>query len=159
MKVILTQDVESIGFAGQVMTVKRGFARNKLLPAKLAVEATPGNLKAFERARAEYKMRAMKEKERAKLLAAKIEDTPLTFHQKVGEKGKLYGSVTSMDLAEAMSAQGIEIDRRKFKMTEPIKAVGEYEVPVKVGSEVTAVIKVNVMPIVEEGAEENPEER
>ena len=116
MQVILTQDVESFGLAGQVLEVARGYARNKLIPAKVAVEATPGNLKAFEKARAEFELRSLKEKEQAEILAKQIDEITLTISKKAGEKDKLYGSVTSMDLAEALAEQGVEVDRRKIRL-------------------------------------------
>jgi len=145
MQVILTQDVESLGLTGQVLEVARGYARNKLIPAKLAVEATPGNLKAFEKARAEFKVRSLKEKEQAKILAREIDEITVTIAKKAGEKDKLYGSVTSMDLAEALAEQGVEVDRRKIRLTEPIKSLGEHEVPVRLHQEVTGIFTVNVI--------------
>ncbi|MEW5724770.1 MAG: 50S ribosomal protein L9 [Thermodesulfobacteriota bacterium] len=145
MRIILTQDVENLGLTGQVVNVAKGFARNKLIPGRLAVEATPANMKALERQRDEFKARAMKEKERALVLAKQIEGLSLTIAQKAGEKDKLYGSVTTMDLAEAMARQGVEMDRRKIKLADPIKALGEYEVPVKLHTEVTATLKVAVV--------------
>ena len=145
MKVILTQDVDALGLTGQVIDVAKGYARNKLIPAQLALEATPANLRRLEAARAEYNIRAMKEKERAQHLADQIEGVSLTISQKAGEKDKLYGSVTSMDLAAALAEQGLDLDRRKIKLPEPIKTLGDYEVPVKLHAEVTAVIKVSVV--------------
>ena len=145
MEVILTEDVESLGLAGQIVNVAAGYARNKLLPGKLALKATPANLKMLEKKRAEFEARAMKRKDRAEQLAQKLAEVSVTISQKAGEKGKLYGSVTSMDLAAALAAQGVDIDRRKIKMTEPIKSLGEYDVPVKVHAEVTASFKVQVV--------------
>ncbi len=149
MKVILTQDIDSLGLEGQVVDVSRGHARNKLIPGKHAVEATPGNMKTFKKARAEFEIRILKEKEKAEQLAREIEEKSLTISQKAGEKGKLYGSVTSLDLAQAMSEQGVELDRRKIRLAEPIKALGDYEVPVRLQAEVTALIKVSVIEAVE----------
>lgn len=144
MNIILIEDVDNLGLAGQVVTVAAGYARNKLIPGQLALEATPSNLKMLEKKRAEYEIRAKKEKERAAELAEKIEAVRLTISQKAGEKDKLYGSVTSMDLAAALEEQGLDIDRRKIKMTEPIKTLGEFEVPVKLHTDVTANLKVIV---------------
>ena len=149
MKVILTEDIDSLGLEGQVVDVARGHARNKLIPGKLAVEATSGNMKAFEKARTEFSIRSLKEKERAEQFAKEIGEVTLTISQKAGEKGKLYGSVTSVDLAQAMAEQGIELDRRKIKLSEPIKALGDFEVPIRLQSEVTAIIKVAVVAIEE----------
>ncbi|MBW1708432.1 MAG: 50S ribosomal protein L9 [Deltaproteobacteria bacterium] len=145
MKVILTQDVDNLGLTGQIIDVSRGYARNKLIPSLWAVEATPGNLKSYEKARTEFEIRSMKEKERAQKHAQQIESIVLTIAQKAGEKDKLYGSVTSMDLVEAMSEQGLEMDRRKIKLAEPIKTLGDYEIPIRLHSEVTATIKVSVI--------------
>ena len=145
MKVILTEDIDSLGLEGQVVDVSRGHARNKLIPGKLAVEATPANMKAFERARTEFGIRSLKEKERAEQLAKEIGAVTLTISQKAGEKGKLYGSVTNIDLAQAMAEQGIELDRRKIRLSEPIKALGDFEVPVRLQAEVTAIMKVVVV--------------
>ena len=144
MEVILTQDVDALGMAGQVVDVAQGYARNKLIPAKLAVQATPANLKRLEKQRAEYEIRAMKEVERARQLAEEIEALRLTITQKAGEKGKLYGSVTTMDLGSALAEQGLDIDRRKIKLSEPIKTLGEFDVSVKLHSEVIANLKVTV---------------
>ncbi|MDY6852549.1 MAG: 50S ribosomal protein L9 [Thermodesulfobacteriota bacterium] len=145
MKVILTQDVDTLGLAGQVVDVSKGYVRNKLVPGGLALEASPANLKLLEKKAAEYEVRAMKEKEKAQNLAGRIEALRLTISQKAGEKDKLYGSVTSMDLAAALAEQGVDMDRRKIKMPENIKTLGDYEVSVKLHSEVTAVLKVSVI--------------
>ncbi|MBU2552628.1 MAG: 50S ribosomal protein L9 [Proteobacteria bacterium] len=145
MKIILTQDVDTLGLAGQVMDVAKGYARNKLIPANLAVEASQANLRMFEKKRAEYELRAMKEKDRAQKLAQELSALAITIAQKAGEKDKLYGSVTTMDLAAALSEQGMNIDRRKIRLAEPIKALGEYEVQVKLHTEVTASVKVSVI--------------
>jgi len=145
MKVILTQDVESIGRAGQIINVANGFARNKLIPDQLAVTATPANLRLFEKKREEFKLRAMKEKERSEKLAAQIETLHLVIAQKAGESDKLYGSVTTMDLAAALKEKGLDLDRRKIQLEENIKSLGEYEVPIKLHSEVTAHVKVTVV--------------
>jgi len=145
MKVILTQDVDALGLAGQVVDVAKGYARNKLVPGGLALEASPANLKLLEKEAAEYEVRAMKEKEKAQVLAGQIEALRLTISQKAGEKDKLYGSVTNMDLAAALAEQGVELDRRKIKMAENIKILGDYEIPVKLHTEVTAALKVSVI--------------
>ena len=145
MEVILIQDVDSLGMTGQLVNVAKGFARNKLIPGKLAVEATPGNLKKLEKQRQEFEIRSKKEKDRAKELAGQIENITVTIHQKAGEKDKLYGSVTSMDLAAALEEKGVDIDRRKIKMPEPIKTLGDHEVPVRLHQDVTAMLRVSVV--------------
>jgi large subunit ribosomal protein L9 len=144
MKVILTQDVESLGLAGQVVKVANGYARNMLLPSELAMEATPSNMKTLEKKRAEYLERAKKEKDRARDLADRIEALHLTIVQKAGEKDKLYGSVTSMDLAAQLAEKGLDIDRRRIKIGDPIKSLGDYDVAVKLHTDVTANLKVTV---------------
>ncbi len=145
MNVILTQDVDSLGMAGQVVNVANGYARNKLIPGKLALAANPVNLKVMEKKRAEYEIRAMKEKERAQSRAREIEAIHLTIAQKAGEKDKLYGSVTTMDLAAALSEKGVDVDRRRIKLSEPIKSLGDFDVTIKIHSEVTASFKVSVI--------------
>ena len=145
MEVILIQDVDSLGMAGQTVSVARGFARNKLIPGQLAVEATAGNLKRLEKQRQEFEIRSKKEKERAEELAGRIEALTITISQKAGEKDKLYGSVTSMDLAAAMEEQGVDIDRRKIKMPDPIKTLGDHEVPIRLHQDVTAILRVSVV--------------
>lgn len=145
MDVILLQDVDNLGLSGQVVSVARGFARNKLIPGKFALEATSGNLKMLEKKRAEYEQRAMKEKDRAKQLAQTINKLRITIKQKAGEKDKLFGSVTNKDIAEALEAESVEIDRRKIKMAEPIKTLGDFDVPIRLHADVTANVKVSVV--------------
>jgi len=145
MRVILTKDVDALGLAGQIVRVSPGHARNKLLPENLAVEATSANLKRYEKTQAEFQVRSQKDKDRAKVLAERIEDLVLTIPQKAGEQDKLYGSVTSMDLAEALTQQGIDVDRRKIRIAEPIKSLGEFQVPIRLHNEVTATIRVSVV--------------
>lgn len=149
MKVILTMDVDNLGLAGQEVDVARGFARNKLFPSKEAVEATVSNLKSFEKMRVEYDERSMKEKERAQKYAGEIEQKILIIHQKAGEKDKLFGSVTTINLAEAMADEGLDIDRKRIKLKEPIKMLGDYDVPIRLHPEVTAMIKVSVVRVEE----------
>ena len=144
MEIILIQDVDTLGLSGQVVNVARGYARNKLIPANMALPATPGNLKKLEKQRAEFEIRILKEKERAAALAKEIEAVSVTISQKAGEKDKLYGSVTNMDLAAALAEQGVDIDRRRIKLAEPIKTLGDFEVPIKLHGDVTATLKVSV---------------
>lgn len=144
MQVILTQDVNNLGLAGQVVNVADGYARNYLEPARLALPATEANLKVMAKKRAEFELRSLKEKERALAAKAQLDELKLTLARKVGEKDKLYGAVTAMDIVEAAAAAGTEIDRKRLKLGEPIKALGEYQVPLKLHPEVTAIIKVVV---------------
>lgn len=152
MEIILVKDVDKLGMAGQTLHVADGYARNFLLPTGVALPATEGNLKMLAKKRAEYEARAKAERERAEELRHKLAATRLVFHRKAGEKDKLYGAVTAIDLAEALQGQGLDIDRKRLRLSEPIKALGEYEIPVRLHAEITATFKVSVQP--EEGAAE-----
>ncbi len=146
MEIILRQDVDGLGFEGDIVKVARGYARNFLIPKGMALEATPKNLKSLELIRKKIESRKIKAREEAEKLKERLEDTVLAFTQKAGEEGKLYGSVTSMDIASELEKQGLMIDRRKIELPRPIKTLGDFEVPVKVYPEVTAVLKVVVNP-------------
>ncbi|UQZ90878.1 50S ribosomal protein L9 [Deltaproteobacteria bacterium Smac51] len=157
MEIILVKDVDNLGLSGQVLTVAPGYARNFLLPTGAALPATEGNLKMLAKKRAEYEARAKAEKDRASDLKTKLAEVKLVFRRKAGEKEKLYGAVTAMDIAEALQAQGLDIDRKKLRLAEPIKALGEYEVPVRLHPELTGTFKVAVLPE-DEAAEAAPAE-
>jgi large subunit ribosomal protein L9 len=144
MELLLREDVDNLGARGEIVKVKPGYGRNFLLPRGLAVQATAANVKQIERQRATLLKKAAVEKDTALAQAAQVGSVTLTFARKVGEHGLLYGSVTSMDIADAFAAQGYEIDRRKITLKDPIKEVGEYEVPVKLHREVTTNVKVVV---------------
>jgi len=146
VKIILVKDVDNLGLAGQVLTVAPGYARNFLLPTGAALPATEANLKLLARKRAEYETRAKAEKDQALDLKSRLAEVRLVFHRKAGEKGKLYGAVTALDLSEALGAQGFEMERRRLRLGEPFKALGDYEVPVRLHPEVTASFKVSVLP-------------
>jgi large subunit ribosomal protein L9 len=146
MKLILKQDVDDLGLEGDLVNVARGFGRNFLVPRGLAAEATPQNLKAFELQRKKIEVRRLKAKEEALQLKERVSQLVLTFVEKAGEEGKLYGSVTSMDIADAMEKQGVVIDRRKILLDKPIKALGEFVVSVKIYPTVTGNVKVVVAP-------------
>ncbi len=145
MKVILRQDVDKLGSAGDVVTVKDGYARNYLIPKQLAYPATPSNLRRFEEEKKRLLMQSEREKRQAEILAKELEKASCTISVAVGEEDKLFGSVTSQDIAEALQEKGIEIDKRKIQLEEPIKALGIYTVPVKLHPEVTANVKVWVV--------------
>ncbi len=145
MKVILRQDMDRLGKAGEVVSVKDGYARNYLIPRQLAYAATPGNLRRFEEEKKRMMLQSEREKRHAETLAKELEKASCTISMAVGEEDKLFGSVTSQDIAEALKEKGIEIDRRKIQLEEPIKALGIYTVPVKLHPEVTANIKVWVV--------------
>jgi large subunit ribosomal protein L9 len=144
MQIILQEDVEKLGNRGDVVTVKPGYARNFLLPNKLAVEATPGNMKALERIRASLAKKTATELDAAKKQAELLIGVTLNFKRKTGENDQMFGSVTSGDIADGLKAQSFEIDKRQVQLAEPIKTLGEFPVTVKVFRDVTAEIKIHV---------------
>jgi len=146
MEVILIDNIDKLGTRGQVVKVADGYGRNYLLPKKLAVAATPQNRKWVDQQRVRFLKLEAKEKADAADLATLLQDVSVSVVRKAGEKGNLFGSVTSMDIAEKLVAQGYHIDRRKISLVTPIKVLGEYNVPVKLHREVTATIKVLVEP-------------
>ncbi|MDD5758962.1 MAG: 50S ribosomal protein L9 [Desulfobulbaceae bacterium] len=146
MQLILKKTVEHLGEEGDVVKVKPGYGRNFLLPQGLAITATKGNLSQLAIEKVAIDARKKQQRDEAVSMAAKLEATVVTLEMRVGEENKLYGSVTSSDLADNLAAQGIVIDRRKIVIDEPIKTVGETTVTVKVGYQVTAKLKVNIVP-------------
>lgn len=166
--VLLREDIDALGGRGEIVKVKAGYARNYLLPRGLATLATKGNLKQVEGERAALLKKAATEKAGAEAQAAQMGSIRLDFVRRAGEQGVLFGSVTSMDVAEALKAQGYEIDRRKIALKEPIKETGEYTVNVKLHREVVLQIPVAVTaegapqtqenaPAEEKSADENTE--
>jgi len=145
MQVILKEEIEKLGGVGDMVEVKRGYARNYLIPRDLAVEATPNNLKRFEHQKRIVASRLDKLKKASATLADKISEASVTLRHQVGEDEKIFGTVTNMEIAEALKAQGIEVDRRKISLAEPIKRLGEYTATVKLPGEVSAEVKVEVM--------------
>lgn len=146
MKVILKADVKGIGTAGAVVDVKDGYARNFLFPRGLALEATPGNLKVLEQQKAAEQARLAREQEEAQEVAAKIDGKTITLKMKTGENGKLFGSITTKDIADAIDqAYGVSIDRRKIELKEPIKNLGTQQIEVRVHPEVSARITLTVV--------------
>ncbi len=145
MKVILREDVENLGRGGEVVDVKPGYGRNFLLPRGLAVAANPKNVRELEHQRQIATAKAAKMKASAEAVAKRLADTPVTLKRKVGEQEKLYGSVTALDVAEALAAQGHKVDRRHIHLPDPIKALGSYDVEIRLHSAVTAKIKVEVV--------------
>ncbi|HXY26064.1 MAG TPA: 50S ribosomal protein L9 [Candidatus Acidoferrum sp.] len=144
MQIILQEDIDKLGHRGDVVTVKPGYARNYLLPRKLAVEATEGNLKAIERIRAALAKKTATEIDAAQKQAELLNLVALKFTRKTGENDQMFGSVTSADIAESLAAQGFKIDKRQVQLAEPIKIIGESPVTIKVFRDVTAQIKVSV---------------
>jgi large subunit ribosomal protein L9 len=146
MKVILKADMDSLGLEGSMVNVAKGYARNYLIPKGFAVEVTDQNIKLVEMQKKKIDARRVKAKEDAEKLKLTMTDTVVTLTQKVGEEGKLYGSVTTMDIAAQLCNSGIDIDRKKILLDKPIRALGEYDVLVKLHPEVTGSIKVIVTP-------------
>jgi large subunit ribosomal protein L9 len=144
-QVLLREDIDNLGARGEIVRVKAGYARNYLLPRKLAVEATASNVKQIEGERAALAKREAKERSTAELQANQLKNLNLKFERKVGEAGVLYGSVTSMDIAHELQNQGYEIDRRKIVLREPIKRFGSYSVPMRLHRDVTVDIPVTVL--------------
>jgi large subunit ribosomal protein L9 len=144
MQIILQEDVEKLGHRGDVVTVKPGYARNFLLPNKLGVEATPGNMKALERIRGSLAKKTATELDAAGKQAELLRGVAVKFTRKTGENDQMFGSVTSGDIADGLKAQGFTIDKRQVQLGEPLKSLGEFPVTVKVFRDVTAEIKVHV---------------
>jgi large subunit ribosomal protein L9 len=144
MQVILQESVEKLGARGDVVTVAAGYARNYLLPRKLALEASANNMKRLEKIRGALAKRTATEREQAQKQAVLLADVTVTLARKAGENDQLFGSVTAADLGEALSRQGFEIDKRRIQLAEPIKVVGEYTVTVKLVHDVAADFKVIV---------------
>lgn len=142
--ILLREDIETLGGRGEIVKVKSGYARNYLLPQGLATLATKGNVKQIELERAALLKKAAAEKATAELQAGQMGDISLVFTRKAGEQGHLFGSVTSMDVAEAIKAKGYEIDRRKIVMKDAIKETGDYTVGIKLHREVTLQVPVTV---------------
>ncbi len=144
--ILLREDIEHVGGRGEIVKVKAGYARNYLLPQALATLATKGNVKQIEQERSSLLKKAAIEKATAEAQREQMESIVLTFERKVGEQGHLFGSVTSMDIAEALNAKGYEMDRRKIVLKEAIKEIGDFTVSVKLHREVTLSIPVTVTP-------------
>ena len=143
-KVILQEDIEKLGHRGDVVAVKPGYARNFLLPRKLAIEATIGNMKALERIRTALAKKTATELEAAQKQAALLNGVELHFTRKTGENDQMFGSVTTGDIAEGLKNEGFNIDKRQIQLPEPLKTLGDFPVTVKVFRDVTAEIKVHI---------------
>lgn len=145
-RVLLREDVDDLGARGEIVRVRAGYARNYLLPRNLAVEATAGNVRGIEQERAALLRKEAKERATAESQSQQMSSLVLEFKRKAGEQGALYGSVTSMDLAEALQERGYEIDRHRIHLREPLKRLGDYTVPVRLHREVTTDLQVRVVP-------------
>lgn len=144
MEVILRQDVDELGMEGDIVNVARGYARNYLIPKGIALEANQQSIRTFEAQRKKIEVRKLRAKEDAEKVEERLRGMVITFSHKAGEEGKLYGSVTSMDIASHLEKQGIIVDRRKIQLEKPIKTLGEFEVPIRVYRGITPSVKVVV---------------
>ncbi len=145
MKVILRKDITNLGNIGEIITVKDGYARNYLIPRGHAYYASPGAIKAIEQEKKLHLKRVAKEKSEAEVIASQIAEKQITIAMKVGEEGKLYGSVTSSMISEELALLGYSIDKRNILIEEPIKSLGVFDVKVKIYQDVFAIIKVWVI--------------
>ena len=156
MKVILTEEIRGLGTRGDVVTVKDGYARNYLIPKNLAQEASKGNLNAIEHQRRKWAMLAQQEKDVAQKAADRVKGVKITVEKRVGEHGHLFGSVTANEIADALAEKGIEVDKRRIELAQPIKNIGLHDVEVRLHRDVTASIQVEVVPMGVEKLEEAP---
>ena len=146
MEVILREHVDNLGRRGEIVKVADGYARNYLLPRKLALLVTEGNKQRIERERAKFDAKEAEEKKIAEAIAVRLSSVEIQIARRVGETEALYGSVTTSDIADVLAAKGFDVDRRKIQLQEPIKKIGEYDIPVRLQREVSATIKVKVVP-------------
>jgi large subunit ribosomal protein L9 len=146
VKVILTADVESLGKSGELKDVSDGYARNFLIPRRMAVPASGGAYRAWQHDIASREEQRRREREEAEIAAQRISSTVLTMGVKVGEGGKLYGSITAKDIADALARRGIEIDRHRIDLEEPLRQLGTYKVAIRVAPEMISEVTVAVEP-------------
>ena len=156
MKVILIEELRGLGTRGDIVSVKDGYARNFLIPKKLAREATPGNLKSIDQERKKWALLAQQEREVAQRAAESVKGIKVTVTKRVGEHGQLFGSVTANEIADALHEKGIEVDKRRIELAHPIKTLGTHDVEVKLHKDVAAHIQVEVAPLGVEKLEEEP---
>ncbi|MDE2878808.1 50S ribosomal protein L9 [Candidatus Palauibacter soopunensis] len=145
VEVILRKDVADLGLAGEMVNVRAGYARNYLVPQGIALVATEGNRKRFEEERRQIEQSAEREREAAQQLAGELEGRELSFVRRASEGGRLFGSVTAADVADELEKEGVSVDRRAIRLDDPIKDLGDHEVPVRVHMDVEPVIKVSVV--------------
>ncbi len=146
MKVILAKDVEGWGTIGDIIEVKRGFARNYLIPKGLAYEATESNIKMIQEVLRQKSRKLEREKQKALEIAEKLKGLEIEIKKPVGTTGKLYGSVTTADIAEALKEKGIEVDKKKIMLRSPIRNIGAYNIVIRLHPEVSETIKVHIVP-------------
>ena len=145
MEIILIENVDALGRAGEIVNVKDGYARNYLIPKKMALMATKGNIRRMDEFKKRIEESQLKEKATAEEAAARIEAVALSIARKAGENERLFGSVTSMDIHAALVEKGIEVDRRKIQLDEPIKSLGEFQIPIKLHPDVSTQVSVSVV--------------
>ena len=145
MKIVLREDVDKLGERGQVVNVAAGYARNFLFPKALAFEATAGNMRQIELRKKVWVVREARETDDANKLATRIAEIKIVIAKKVGENDALYGSVTSQEIADLLKARGVEVDRRKIQMHDPIRSLGTFDVPIKIHRQVSAKVSVQVV--------------
>ncbi|MEN2985817.1 MAG: 50S ribosomal protein L9 [Thermodesulfovibrionaceae bacterium] len=146
MKIILKEDIQGLGKAGQIITVKDGYARNYLIPKGLALVADEKNLKLVEYQKRKIEQEAKRKRQDAENLAERLSELQLTIKAKAGEDQKLFGSITAKDIAEALQKEGISVDKKQIIINEPIKRAGEYEIQIKLVGGLVANLKINVLP-------------
>ncbi|MBI2090753.1 MAG: 50S ribosomal protein L9 [Deltaproteobacteria bacterium] len=146
MEVILREDISNLGKMGDVVRVRDGYARNYLLPRGLVLVANKKNLKVFDHQKRVVAAAKERVQKRAQSLAEKLAELTLVFPMKSGEEGKLFGSVTNIDIEKAIRAKGFEIERRRIQLADPIKTLGEFAVPIRLGADLTPCVKVSVVP-------------
>ncbi|HEV7920180.1 MAG TPA: 50S ribosomal protein L9 [Thermoanaerobaculia bacterium] len=156
MKVILTDEIRGLGTRGDVVTVKDGYARNFLIPKNLAREATAGNMKAIEQEKKKWAQLGQQERAIAQKAADSVKGTKVTIQKRVGDHGNLFGSVTANEIADALAAKGIDVDKRRIELDHAIKTVGVHEIDVRLHRDVTAHIQVEVVPTGTAKVEEAP---
>ena len=152
MKVILTEEIRGLGTRGEVVTVKDGYARNYLIPKNLAQQATATNLKAIEHQRRKWALLAQEEKDAAQKSANAVKGMKIQLHKRVGDQGHLFGSVTANEIADALAEKGIQVDKRRIELGQPIKSAGLHDVEVRLHREVSVTIQVEVLAIGAESA-------
>jgi len=145
VKVVLSEHVDHLGDRGEIVTVAAGYARNYLIPKRLALKATPGNMRMLEQERRVWKVREARAVEEAQAMAARMGELDLSVTKKAGEKGTLYGSVTNMEIAELFKAQGVEIDRRRIVLAEPVKRLGDHAISIRLHRDVIARVTLQVV--------------
>ena len=156
MKVILTDEIRGLGTRGDIVTVKDGYARNFLIPKKLAREATSGNLKSIEQEKKKWALLASQERDEAQRAAGSVKGMKVTIQKRVGDTGQLFGSVTANEIADALVAKGVQVEKRRIELDHPIKSLGVHDVEVRLHRDVTAHIQVEVVPQGAETLEETP---